>query len=142
MNRSNMIQQANLSRKTIVTKFTFERLFLLMNHTNMYIQVTFFRTLFVTKFTFKMLLFFMNRSNMVQQATFSRKIMITKFTFARLFLLMNRSNMSIQVIWGNMRNFGVNTKNRTSIPGWTLGWSCHMIQNHQMDINSFLTYFD
>ena len=73
-----MIQQANLSRKTIVTKFTFERLFLLMNHTNMYIQVTFFRTLFVTKFTFKMLLFFMNRSNMVQQATLSRKTIVTK----------------------------------------------------------------
>ena len=31
MNRSNMIQQATLSRKTMVTKFTFERLFLLMN---------------------------------------------------------------------------------------------------------------
>ena len=57
----------------LVTKFTFERLFLLMNHTNMYIQVTFFSTLFVTIFTFKMLLFFMNRSNMVQQATFFKK---------------------------------------------------------------------
>ena len=44
MNRSNMVQQANLFRKTMVTKVTFERLFLHMNHTKIYIQVTFFRT--------------------------------------------------------------------------------------------------
>ena len=78
MNRSNMVQQANLSRKTMVTKVTFERLFLLMKPTNMYIQVAFYRTLFFSKFTFKMLLFFMNRSNLVQQASLFKKTMVTK----------------------------------------------------------------
>ena len=85
MNKSNMVQQANLSRKAMVTKFTFERLFLLMNPTNMCIQVTFYKTLFVSKFTFKMLLFFMNRSNMVQQASLFRKTMVTKFIFFIVF---------------------------------------------------------
>jgi len=68
-----MIHQMLHLKKILVTKFTYERLVLLMSHNNMYIQVTFFRKLFVTKFTFKMLLFFMNRSNMVQKATLSRK---------------------------------------------------------------------
>ena len=95
-----MAQQANLSRKTMVTKYTFERLFLHMNHTNMYIQVTFFRTLFVTKFTFKMLLFFMNRSNMVQQANLFRKTMVTKFMFFHS--ICKRKNSSRDTIKDNL----------------------------------------
>ena len=63
MNRSNMVQQATLSRKTMVTNFTFERLFLLMSHNNMYIQVTFFRKLFVTKFTFICFFFYEQRQH-------------------------------------------------------------------------------
>ena len=72
-------------KKFWVTKFAFERLFLLMNPTNMCIQVTFYKTLFVSKFTFKILLFFMNRSNMVQQASLFRKTMVTKFIFFIVF---------------------------------------------------------
>ena len=100
MNRSNMVQQANLSRKTMVTKVTFERLFLLMKPTNMYIQVAFYRTLFFSKFTFKMFLFFMNRSNMVQQATLFRKTMVTKFMFFHSFC--KRKNSSRDTIKDNL----------------------------------------
>ena len=87
--------------KTMVTKFTFERLFLLMNHTNMYIQVTFLER-FLSQNSHSKCFFFS-----WTEATWFKLLFLEnngyKVHIWKAFLV-NRSNMSIQFIWKNKKN--------------------------------------